>query len=56
MRKKLAVIAAMLGIFSLGASAKDMVITPGFYDVDFTKYDFIDTSLNTIQFPHGKAV
>ena len=55
MRKKLAVIAAMLGIFSLGASAKDMVITPGFYDVDFTKYDFIDTSLNTIQFPHGNA-
>ena len=55
MRKKLAVIAAILGMFSLGASAKDMVITPGYYDVDFAKYDFIDTSLNTIQFPKGNA-
>ncbi|MBP5439325.1 MAG: hypothetical protein J6Y14_00230, partial [Fibrobacter sp.] len=27
----------------------------GYYDVDFTKYDFIDTSLNTIQFPQGSA-
>ena len=32
-----------------------MEITPGYYDVDFTKYDFIDTSLNTIQFPQGNA-
>lgn len=32
-----------------------MEITPGYYDVDFTKYDFIDTSLNTIQFPKGNA-
>ena len=56
MRKKLAVIAAILGIFSIGSiSAKDMEITPGYYDVDFTKYDFIDTSLNTIQFPQGNA-
>ena len=53
MKKKLAVIAAILGIVSMGSmvSAKDMEITPGYYDVDFTKYDFIDTSLNTIQFP-----
>ena len=57
MKKKLAVIAAMLGIVSMGSmvSAKDMEITPGYYDVDFTKYDFIDTSLNTIQFPQGSA-
>ena len=56
MRKKLAVIAAVLGIFSIGSiSAKDMEITPGYYDVDFAKYDFIDTSLNTIQFPQGSA-
>ncbi len=58
MRKKLAVIAAVLGIFSIGfneVSAKDMEITPGYYDVDFAKYDFIDTSLNTIQFPQGSA-
>ena len=56
MRKKLAVIAALLGIFSIGSiSAKDMEITPGYYDVDFAKYDFIDTSLNTIQFPQGNA-
>lgn len=32
-----------------------MEITPGYYDVDFAKYDFIDTSLNTIQFPQGNA-
>ena len=57
MKKKLAVIAAILGIVSMGSmvSAKDMGITPGYYDVDFTKYDFIDTSLNTIQFPQGSA-
>ena len=57
MKKKLAVIAAILGIVSMGSmvSAKDMEITPGYYDVDFTKYDFIDTSLNTIQFPQGSA-
>ena len=56
MRKKLAVIAALLGIFSIGSiSAKDMEITPGYYDVDFSKYDFIDTSLNTIQFTQGNA-
>ncbi|SIO08670.1 GDSL-type esterase/lipase family protein [Fibrobacter sp. UWB11] len=56
MRKKLAAIAAFLGIFSIGSiSAKDMEITPGYYDVDFAKYDFIDTSLNTIQFPQGNA-
>ncbi len=56
MRKKLAVIAAVLGIFSIGSIfAKDMEITPGYYDVDFSKYDFIDTSLNTIQFPQGSA-
>ena len=57
MKKELAVIAAILGIVSMGSmvSAKDMEITPGYYDVDFTKYDFIDTSLNTIQFPQGSA-
>ncbi len=58
MRKKLAIIAAIIGIFSIGfteVSAKDMEITPGYYDVDFSKYDFIDTSLNTIQFPRGSA-
>ena len=57
MKKKLAVIAAILGIVSMGSmvSAKDMEITPGYYDIDFTKYDFIDTSLNTIQFPQGSA-
>ena len=44
-----------LGIFSLESLAKDMEITPGYYDVDIAKYDFIDTSLNTIQFPKGSA-
>ena len=55
MIKKLAAIAVCLGIFSLEAFSKDMEITPGYYDVDFTKYDFIDTTLNTIQFPKGNA-
>ena len=56
MRKKLAVIATVLGMLGFGSiSAKDMEITPGYYDVNFAKYDFIDTSLNTIQFPQGNA-
>ncbi len=42
-------------MLSLGSYAKDMEITPGYYDADFSKYDFIDTSLNTIQFPKGNA-
>jgi lysophospholipase L1-like esterase len=53
--RKLAVIAVCLGILAAESISKDMEITPGYYDVDFTKYDFIDTSLNTIQFPKGNA-
>ena len=55
MIRKLAVIAVCLGILAAESISKDMEITPGYYDVDFTKYDFIDTSLNTIQFPKGNA-
>ena len=55
MKLKIAAITAILGILSLGAQAKDLEITPGYYDADFSKYDFIDTSLNTIQFPKGNA-
>ena len=55
MIRKLAVIAVCLGILAAESISKDMEITPGYYDVDFTKYDFIDTSLTTIQFPKGNA-
>ena len=37
------------------AFAKDMPIAPGAYSIDLTHYDFIDTSLNVIQFPKGNA-
>lgn len=35
------------------ASAKDLNVAPGSYNIDLTKYPFIDTTLNTIQFPAG---
>ncbi|MCQ2106717.1 MAG: GDSL-type esterase/lipase family protein [Fibrobacter sp.] len=35
--------------------AKDLTIAPGSYVLDLSKYDFIDTTLNTIQFPKGDA-
>lgn len=37
------------------ALAKDLPIVPGGYSIDFTKYSFIDSSLNVIQFPKGSA-
>lgn len=39
--------------FAFIATAKDMPIAPGSYDLDISKHDFIDTTLNTIQFPKG---
>lgn len=35
--------------------AKDLNVTPGSYPLDIAKYDFIDTTLNVIQFPSGSA-
>lgn len=35
--------------------AKDLPAAPGGYDIDLSRYDFIDTSLNVIQFPKGNA-
>ena len=35
--------------------AKDITTAPGAYAIDLTKYTFIDTTLNTIQFPKGSA-
>ncbi|MCQ2108830.1 MAG: GDSL-type esterase/lipase family protein [Fibrobacter sp.] len=37
------------------ASAKDLSVTPGSYPLDIAKHDFIDTTLNVIQFPSGSA-
>ncbi len=39
----------------LSAFAKDLTIAPGSYSLDLTKYDFIDTTVNVIQFPKGNA-
>lgn len=36
-------------------SAKDLAVTPGSYPLDISKYDFIDTTLNVIQFPKGSS-
>ncbi|SHG54406.1 GDSL-like Lipase/Acylhydrolase family protein [Fibrobacter sp. UWCM] len=49
----------ILGILTFAISATALfaappVSTPAGYIVDFTKYDFIDSTLNIIQFPSGK--
>lgn len=36
-------------------SAKDLNIAPGSYSLDIAKYDFIDTTLNVLQFPSGNT-
>ena len=38
---------------ALSAFAKDLTIAPGSYSLDLAKYDFIDTTINVIQFPKG---
>lgn len=48
--------AAVLIILLVAALfAKDKVTGPSRYDIDFAKYDFIDSTLNYIQFPQGNA-
>ena len=37
------------------AFAKDMPAAPGAYSIDLSRYDFIDSSLNVIQYPKGNA-
>ena len=49
--KRLALILATL---VCSAFAGGPVATPASYVIDFAKYDFIDSTLNTIQFPGGK--
>ena len=49
----------ILGILTFAISvtalfAAPPVSTPVGYIIDFTKYDFIDSTLNIIQFPNGK--
>lgn len=41
--------------FACSLFAKDLPIVPGGYNIDFAKYNFIDSSLNVIQFPKGSA-
>ncbi len=43
-----------LGLFAQ-AQAKDLSVAPGSYALDIAKYDFIDTTVNAIQFPNGNA-
>lgn len=44
----------VLAGFTCGFS-KDLPIAPGSYHIDFSKYSFIDSTLNVIQFPKGNA-
>ena len=52
--KKLALLctAALNAALSFAASSMP---APGSYNIDLSKYSFIDTTLNTIQFPKGNA-
>lgn len=40
-------------VFATSLFAKELNVAPGSYNIDLTKYPFIDTTLNTIQFPNG---
>ena len=48
------ILCLIAGILATALSAAPPVSTPAGYIVDFTKYDFIDSTLNLIQFPSGK--
>lgn len=54
MIRKLLTLFIILAGFT-GAFSKDLPIAPGSYHIDFSKYSFIDSSLNVIQFPKGSA-
>ena len=45
----------LIALLAFSVFAKDMQTAPGAYTIDLTRYDFIDTSLNVIQYPKGNA-
>lgn len=45
----------LYSVFAASLFAKGPMPAPGSYAIDLTKYTFIDTALNTIQFPKGDA-
>ena len=49
------IISLIAGILVTALFAAPPVSTPASYIIDFTKYDFIDSTLNRIQFPSGNA-
>lgn len=51
MTRLLCIIALVLGF----AFAKGPMPAPGSYSLDLAKYDFVDTTVNVIQFPKGNA-
>lgn len=50
-------VSTLIAVLALSCSlwAKDLPIVPGGYNIDFSKYSFIDSSLNVIQFPKGSS-
>ena len=44
-----------LSVFAQNVLAKDVPPVPGGYSLDLSRYDFIDTTQNVIQFPKGNA-
>jgi len=48
------ILCLMAGVLVTALFAAPPVSTPGSYIIDFSKYDFIDSTLNIIQFPGGK--
>jgi len=52
--RKFLTLFTILAGFSCGLS-KDLPIAPGSYNIDFSKYSFIDSTQNVIQFPKGSA-
>ena len=45
----------LIALLAFSVFAKDMQTAPGAYAIDLTRYDFIDTTLNVIQYPKGNA-
>lgn len=45
----------LIALLAFSVFAKDMQTAPGAYTIDLTRYDFIDTTLNVIQYPKGNA-
>lgn len=48
------ILCLVAGVLATALFAAPPVSTPAGYVVDFTKYDFIDSTLNIIQYPSGK--